>query len=69
MAKKREVEIVQCLRCKHATLDRYGNDPVIAHCAFSSYGEVAVKPRTCAHYIAALHTTINQHSKQDGLRI
>lgn len=63
--KKNDQIPVRCLDCRHATLRRWGIDPVIAYCRYSDYGEVAAKPRRCSKYEKG-KTGIEHLPKQTG---
>lgn len=50
MSKKKEDPKVRCMECAKAALLQWDNNPVIAHCDLSSYGNVANSLRTCAGF-------------------
>ena len=41
---------VKCVNCQHAVLMRWGNNPIIAQCAYTQDRDVANRKRICARY-------------------
>lgn len=50
MAKKEEKQKVKCHDCKHAVLQQWDNNPVIAFCNEHKSRDVAMTPRLCSEY-------------------
>jgi hypothetical protein len=50
MAKKTNLEKVQCYTCRHAVLQQWDNNPVVAYCNKHGLRDTAMTFRLCKEY-------------------